>query len=128
MTEGIRLHSANDVSVVDEALSKIGRLISRDVVELYAVTGGMDDDGSDSNLFSLWNLDRVIEENAHHRGPDLRFADYLLDSHCYSFRYESVDRSSVCIDQFDYVPPEKVADGVAEFFALMLKDPKAVGL
>jgi hypothetical protein len=128
MDEGIKLRPPGSINFVDKALSKTGRLISRDVFELYAATGGMNVDGNDSNLFSLWNLNRVIDENSRARSEDLLFGDFSLDSHFYCFRYESIDRSSVWIDHFDYVPPEKVADSVAEFFELMLKDPKAVGL
>lgn len=107
------------------ALSKIGRLISCDVVSLYCATGGMEDGESDS-LWSLWSLDRVVSMNSDYKLPYILFADYLVDSYFYSFKYESTEISSVYIGYFADKEPYRVADSVSEFFNLYLTNPERI--
>lgn len=76
-------------------LAQIGRNVSRDVIEMYCVTGGMEDGESDERLFSLWSLDRVKTDNAQCACPRILFADFLIESHFYFFQFEDNYRSSV---------------------------------
>ena len=102
------------------ALNKTGQKYSSDVVELYCATGGMADFEMDSRYWSLWPLSEVISENAGHGRNELLFADFLIFSHCYSFKFESETRSSVWVDDAELV---KTADSVGEFFEKLLNDP-----
>ena len=122
------LPSADEVSVV-AALDKTGRRYSSDVVALYCATGGMPDGESDAHMWTLWPLEQVVSENANYlERPHLLFADFLIHSHLYCFRYESEERSSVCVDYFDGKEPEVLAGSVSEFFELYLKNPGALGM
>jgi hypothetical protein len=122
--EGINLLPPNEKSAVISMLSGIGRKYSRDVVALYCAVGGMVDGESDSHVWSLWSLDRVISETSRYDRPDILFADFLIDSHLYCFKYENDERSSVCVDYFNGEEPEQVASSVNEFFELYLKSAK----
>jgi hypothetical protein len=121
---GINLLPPNGEAAVIAALSKTGRKYSRDVVALYCATGGMTDGEMDSRVWSLWALDRVVSENSHYDRPYILFADFLIDSHLYCFKYENDERSSVCIDYFNGEEPERVTGSVDEFFELYLKSPR----
>jgi len=105
-------------------LRETRRKYSRDVIALYCATGGMKDGETDSHAWSLWSLDRVISESQRYDRPYILFADFLIDSHLYCFRYESDERSSVCVDYFNGEEPTPVADSVCEFFELYLRSPR----
>src|SRR5215207_2006381 len=86
--EGVSLLPPVDEADVIAALGKTGRRYSRDVVALYRATGGMAEGESDSYVWSLWPLGKVVAENADYSRPHLLFADLLIHSHLYCFRYE----------------------------------------
>ena len=117
----------DEVSVV-AALDKTGRRYSSDVVALYCATGGMPDGYSDAHAWSLWPLEQVVAENVSYERPHLLFADFLIHSHLYCFKYESEGRSSVCVNYFDGKELEVLAGSVAEFFEMYLKNPGALGM
>jgi hypothetical protein len=83
----------------------------------------MVDGETDSRLFTLWDLDRVVEENRRYRGTGLLVGDYCINAHCYCFNYESGERSSVTVEYFSEAAPKVIANSVDEFFALLLNDP-----
>ena len=89
---------------------------------ILEIPGGMADDEMDDRCWSLWPLNKVIAENAHHKRPEILFADFLINSHFYCFRCENDSTSSVCIDYFDGNEPEKLTDSVIEFFELLVRD------
>ncbi|MDQ3907173.1 MAG: hypothetical protein M3268_02395 [Acidobacteriota bacterium] len=126
--EGLTLLAPVEEREVIERLSGAGRLISRDVVELYCTTGGMTGDGMSPALLNLWPLYRVVSESARHGGPILLFADFLIDSHFYGLRYENEYESSVHVEYFDGELHPKVAGSLDEFFYLYLNDPGKIGL
>src|SRR5687768_11019616 len=106
--EGVGLLPPGEEAAVITALSKTGRKISRDVVELYCVTGGMED-GDTDRLWALWSLERIVSENATYERPYILFADYLINSHLYCFKYVGEATSSVHVDFFDGEEPKCVA-------------------
>ena len=118
--EGVQLLSPRDEPAVIASLSKTGHKFSRDVVDLYCVTGGMED--ADGALWALWPLERIISENAAYERPYILFADYLINSHLYCFKYVTEETSAVHVDFFDGNEPKRVAGTVAEFFELYLSD------
>ena len=124
--DGVSLLPPHDVVSVITALDKTERRYSSDVIALYCATGGMPDGESDTKMWSLWPLEQVVLENAKYERPHLLFADFLINSHLYCFRYENEERSSVCVDYFDGNEPEVLADSVEEFFELYLKNQGAL--
>ncbi len=120
----VNLLPPNEEADVITVLSKIGRKYSRDVVALYCATGGMTDGETDSRFWSLWPLDRVVSENSSYDRPYILFADFLINSHCYCFKYENDERSLVCIEYFNGEEPEQIAGSVNEFFEIYLKSPR----
>ena len=77
--EEVALYSPLKDSVVVAKLDALSRLYSRDVVALYAATGGMEDGYSDSHMMSLWPLERLILETSRHNRAYILFADFLLE-------------------------------------------------
>ena len=82
-------------SIVTAKFRKIGRQCSNDVLTLYAATGGMEDGESDSHLWSLWSLEKVVSETSRYSRPYILFADFSINSHLYCFKYENEEESSV---------------------------------
>lgn len=119
--EGVELLPPVKEAYVMAVLDRIGRKSSLDVVSLYCATGGMTDD--DHLFWSLWSLDRVVAENLRYDRPYILFADFLIDSHFYCFRYENDERSSVCVEYFNREEPKPLAESVSDFFDLYLKSP-----
>jgi thiamine pyrophosphokinase len=113
---------------VTSILNAAGRQISRDVIQLYCTTGGRVDQAIDSHFWSLWSLGRVAAENAKYSQPYLLFADCMIDSHLYCFKYENSKESSVCIDLFNGEEPQRVADSVNQFFELYVNSPERLEL
>lgn len=126
--DGIHLLPPSDEDKVIEALSGFGQRLSCDVVDLYCATGGMPDGEMDSLCFSLWPLDRVATENQEQGLGGVLFADFLIDSHVYLFRYEEAEVSSVHVEYGDGKGPQRVAGSLGEFFQLYLNRPERVGL
>ena len=110
------------------ALKATGRQISRDVIELYCTTGGMVDQAIDNHFWSLWTLERVVTESAKYPGPYLPFADCLIDSHFYCFKYTNVGESSVCINWLNGGGPQQVAESVNRFFEVYAAAPERLEL
>ncbi|MDQ3584329.1 MAG: hypothetical protein M3407_00995 [Acidobacteriota bacterium] len=70
--------------------------ISKEVIDVYSNLGGMIDWGTDSICFSLWTVEKIVEENG--LNLDLTFfADFLINSHLYGFKFENEDISSIHI-------------------------------
>jgi len=111
----------NSETSVHAALNATGRKYSRDVVDLYCRTGGMADEQSDNRCWSLWSLNRIVAENLGYQRPYILFADFLIHSHLYCFKYENPERSAVCIDYFNGQEPRVVAESVSEFFNLYVR-------
>ncbi len=126
--EGVNLLSPEQAAAVIAALNKTGRKYSRDVVDLYCATGGMKDGGMDSLLFSLWTLDRVVSESSNYEHQFIPFADWLINSHFYCFKYENEESSSVYVDLLNGDEPQCLATTLSEFFELFLTAPEKIEL
>jgi hypothetical protein len=126
--EGINLLPPNEEAAVIATLNGIRRKYSRDVIALYCATGGMPDGESDSHVWSLWPLARIVSENSLYERPHILFADFLIDSHLYCFRYENDETSSVCIEYDHGHEPKQIAGSVNEFFELYLRNPRSLAM
>jgi len=86
----------------------------------------MTDEDMDESLLSVWTLERIAKENS--TVSELTyFADFLINSHSYAFKFENINTSSVYSDweSGDFV---KVADSIEQFFDLFLTNPNKIGL
>jgi hypothetical protein len=126
--EDLRLLPPIEESVIKASLGNLGRACSRDVLALYCLTGGMEDGYSDSHMLSLWPFQKVIAETARYTRPYIMFADFLIDSHLYCFRYENQERSSVVVDYVNGEEPDLVTESVEEFFRLLNCDAEKLGM
>jgi len=82
----------------------------------------MGGDQLDDRGWSLWPLDRIVSESLQYQRPYLLFADFLIGSHLYCFKYENPERSAVCVDYFNGQEPHVVSQSVSEFFDVYLRD------
>lgn len=127
-SQGVSLLPPHDRSTVISALNSTGKKYSTDVVDLYCVTGGMQDCGSDNHFWSFWSLEQLVKKNGEWTQPNILFADFLIDSHFYCFRYDCDESSSVCIDYVNDGTPEIVAGSVREFFDHYLNNPGSLAM
>ncbi len=86
----------------------------------------MEEGYSDSFMWSLWSLDRIVSENLNYSRPHILFADFMIHSYFYCFKYEDAEISSVYVDYFNEEEPHRVADSVENFFELYLSDPQKI--
>lgn len=126
--EGIVLLPPENECDIVAAFSRTGRLpVSNDVIQLYRVIGGFGfgpqpgNLGWDKDLFTLWTLARVREENAEEDGPDIWFADHSLSLFDFCVRYRDADHSAVGTS---HSTGGNLADSVEEFLEGYLRDPE----
>jgi hypothetical protein len=126
--DGLELLPPNDLARVTTVFDSLGHGLSRDVADLYHATGGMTDGQMDALCFNFWSLERMVVENRKHPNAGILFADFLIDSHGYLFRYDGAEASSVHIEYWDGKGPHRLASSVSEFFDLYLDNPDTIGL
>lgn len=120
--EGLELDkSLSEVEVI-ETFANLKILISKDVVDVYSNLGGMTDWGTDAICFSFWTIDKIVEENKSNSGLTF-FADFLINSHLYGFKFKDEDVSSIHI-YYGENDIEKIADSFDEFFENYLTKPE----
>lgn len=107
-----------------EKFTNLGILLACDVIEVYSTIGGFDEDDMDSECLTFWTVEKVLRENDFN-AEKVFFADFLIDSHQYYFKYKSPKNSAIyaCYDETDRY---KIADSFDEFFELYLKDIKSL--
>lgn len=116
--EPVSLLAPQDIAEVRRALAELGKLATEDMVELYSTTGGMAEGEMDSNCFSLWPLERVLREHRMAKSADVQFADFLIDSHRYAFRFVNASHSKL-VEAHEFDGSEQVYElyeSVAAFF------------
>ena len=116
----IVLPPATRADVLD-TFESIGSVATADVLELYALVGGMHD--LDRDYWRLWSLDEIRTENSEPSSFGVQFSDYMIDCWRYRLRPNSNDTSSVLVDYFDGAEPSVIAESVAEFFDLYAAEP-----
>ncbi len=112
---------------IQNSFDKIGKLVSRDIFQVYTTFGGLTDCQIDSNLLSFWSLEQLVAENSECKSEFTAFGDFLIYSHSYGYKYENENVSSVYsdLDGGEYI---KISESVEEFFNLYLTDPMKIGL
>jgi len=58
--DGLILGEGVDQNTIIDCLKKFDFIPPKDFISLYSMVNGIDD--MDSNFFSLWDLDRILEE------------------------------------------------------------------
>lgn len=111
---------------VREAFDKIGKSVSKDIIQIYTSIGSMNDT-MDLNLLCFWNLGNLVTENLNHKSKFTLFGDFLINSHFYGYKYENENISSVYSD-FETGEYIKIAESVEEFLHLYLTDLIEIGL
>lgn len=122
-TEGIHIQPGYPSNEVVALLARAGRWASTDVIELFAACNGMTRGQSDRDFFSLWPIEQCAQECAGFERECIPFADFLISSHEYFLRRESVDRSSVWISS-----GTQVASSLEEFFHLLVVDRRSLNI
>jgi hypothetical protein len=125
--ENLQIVSPYSEEQIQSSFDKIGKLVSKDIIQVYMTFGGMSETEMDSNLMSFWNLDQIIIENKSKKSNLTLFGDFLIYSHLYGFRYENENISSVYSD-FEMGEYVKICESVEEFFNLYLTNPMEIGL
>ncbi len=113
---------------IREKLEVAGLCVGEDYINFLAVVGGMADRDMSLDLWSVWPLDLVLEENRILRGDGVYFADWLINSHLHLLRREETSRSSVWVDGFDSKGPHRVADSLLEFWTRYLGRDESIGV
>ncbi len=105
-----------------ESFANLEIVLSKDVIDVYTNLGGMADDNMDAICFTFWTVEKVLSENK----PNSKlifFADFLIYSHLYGFRFENENISSIHI-YWGENQIEKIADSFDEFFENYLTKPE----
>jgi hypothetical protein len=108
------------------AFNNFGVSVSKDVSEVYSNLGGMKDWRMDSICFSFWTFERILEENKPN-SELIFFADFLINSHFYGFKFENENVSSIHI-YYGENDVEKVSDSFYEFFEIYLNESEKLSL
>ena len=93
--ENLELVPCYSEEQIQNSFDKIGRLVSKDILQVYTTFGGMSEGEMDSNLLSFWNLDQFVGENKSLKSDLALFGDFLIYSHLYGYKYENENISSV---------------------------------
>jgi hypothetical protein len=120
--DGLDLAKPLTKNEVIDNFAKLEILISRDIIDVYSNLGGMSDCDSDSVCFSFWTVEKIIEENESNSEFTF-FADFLIESHLYGFKFENENVSSIHI-YYGENEIEKVAGSFEEFFEIYLTSSK----
>lgn len=119
--EGLNLAEPLSESDVIDSFTSLGISISKDVVEVYSNLNGFDENGMDSECLSFWTIEKILRENEAN-SEYIYFADFLIDSHHYAFKFENADFSSIHV-HYSETSRFKIANSFDEFFELYLKKP-----
>ncbi len=124
--QNVGLMPGNSVSEIEAAFAHLGCEATTDVMALYSKMGGMHEMENDA-YWRLWSLTEVVERNTESSPYGILFSDHLINSWCYRLRHETDSRSSIYIDYFDSKrPPEKLFDGLEEFFTAYERNPDSI--
>lgn len=105
---------------ITKKFSDYGFIISQDVVEVFSTIGGFSEEGMDSECLSFWTVEKILNENEQN-SERVYFADFLIDSHHYYFKYGNAEVSEIFVSHSE-TDISKIADSFNDFFELYLND------
>lgn len=120
--ECLKLVDPKPEKEIVEKLANFKMPMSQDVIEVYSKLGGMADGECDETLLSFWDVDKILRENESSSNL-IAFADFLIYSHLYYFKFENEFVSSIHI-WWGEKDIEKIADSFEEFFENYLINPE----
>ncbi len=123
-SEGLVLLPPEPESRVRQAFSMIGSTPTSDVVAMFAGLGGMQE--MDRELWRLWSLAEIEQENQTDSSSSVWFSDYAISAWSYRLVPNENDTSSVIAEFASDVPGKKVANSLEEFFNIYVGSPYQV--
>lgn len=128
-TEGLKITPPFSKTNLIAAFDTLKVPVSKDVIDVYSNLGGMADDASDCTLFSFWPIEKILAESELGDGQEslksglTAFADFLIYSNFFCFKYENDETSSIHIYwSKDLI--EKIADSFDDFFENYIANPE----
>jgi hypothetical protein len=115
--EGIALNPGALEAYMAETEQLLGFSFPPDFYELYKVVNGFADRGSNKEMFSLWPLETIWEENPVNREEGfIAICDYMISSYHFGFLKDQpgIYRNAIGL--------EKVADSFKQFIELLNAD------
>jgi hypothetical protein len=120
--QGLNIAEPFSENALIKSFANLKVLLSKDVIEVYSNLGGMADDDLDSICFTFWTVEKILKENKPNKELTF-FADFLIYSHLYGFKFENENTSSIHI-YWGENQIEKIADSFDEFFDNYLTKPE----
>lgn len=107
-TEEIELNSGLSEDELIHSEKNLGFVFPDQFKELYLKVNGFHNNDWRTNMFSLWPIDRIIEEyNSSSDKNFIGFSDYLINSHQIGFNKDKIgiykyhDKAEFIADTFD---------------------------
>ena len=123
---GVAVLPPADDDEIERTFAQLKQPLSQDVRRLYSTTNGFAD-GDCDGVWSLWSLNRILEENKSRNSRSLWFADFLISSHKYCIQYSTPETSAVFIDHNNSAdPPYEIAESVEQFIRKYMANPDGV--
>jgi hypothetical protein len=104
---GIETNPPSTILSITEVEEKVSFKFSGDFRELYSVVNGFKNHYWLPNMFSIWPLERIVEEFEQRQHKNfVGFADYLINSHAIGFYkdrkgiYKDVDTNLLISETF----------------------------
>lgn len=127
--EELRLLPPQDPQVLQQQFSNACLSLPSEVAEMYALCGGMAEDETDSRLFALWPVERVLHEARSFPAGLVPFADGSLSAYAYLYRSTTSGRVQVLADEhFSGEKAVVVAESLEQAFHFLLHEPKQLWL
>ena len=108
---GIKLNSGLTINAIAEVEHQIGIQFPNDFKELYIQVNGFSEYDWTPTMFSLWPLDRIVEEYDQRHDPMfVGFCDYLICSHTIGF----VKNKIGVFKEYEHRKPKLIAQSFSE--------------
>jgi hypothetical protein len=86
ISEGIPLQAGISLEQIDDVENLLDFKFPQDFIELYSKVNGFKDFVWDNNMFSLWSINRILQEYREAEDKNyIGFCDYLISSHHIGF-------------------------------------------
>jgi hypothetical protein len=113
----LKLNGPATLNQISEAESKIGLNFPDDFKKFYSLVNGFEDGDMTEEMFSIWDLDRIIEEVEKSDNKNfIPFCDYCINSHQIGYIKNKVGVFKSYNDGVDY----KIADTFEETLQLII--------
>ncbi len=119
--EGLKLEKPLSSIELNKNFINSNILPSKEIIELYSEFNGFAEEELDSECMTFWTIKKIVAE--HQKDSQyVVFADFLIDSHWYSFKANDENTASVYLYYGDD-DTTKISNSFAEFFEFYLTEP-----